>query len=215
MKVYQEAEVRAVVEEVLRARGRPDSFEVPAGISGRHVHLSHEDQDTLFGKGHEFHLLRNLSQKGQYANEETVTAAGPGGALRLRILGPARAHTQVELLKSDAHLLGIDLPVCESGVWEPSPSVTLIGPKGTVTVDHGVMAAWRHIHMDPEFAAAVGAQDGDLARVRVDSRRGIIFEYVLVRVGPLMTTELHVDTDEANACGLKNGEKVRVSLYEP
>lgn len=215
MKVYREAEVRAAVEEVLRVRGKPDSFEVPVGVSGRHVHLSHEDLDTLFGKGFEFHLLRNLSQKGQYANEETVMAAGPRGALRLRVLGPARAHTQVELLMSDAHVLGMDLPVCESGVWEPSPSITLIGPKGTIIVNHGVMTAWRHIHMDPEFAAAVGAQDGDMARVRVDGQRGLIFERVLIRVGALMTTELHVDTDEANACGLKNKDKVWVSLYEP
>lgn len=215
MKAYQEADVRAVVEEVLGTWGRPDSFEVPVGVSGRHVHLSQEDQDTLFGKDYTFHLLRDLTQEGQYANKEKVTAAGPHGALQLRVLGPARAHTQVELLVSDMHQLGIRLPVCKSGVWEPSPSVTLIGPKGTVIVDHGVMAAWRHIHMNPDFAAAVGAQDGDMARVRVNSQRGLIFEYVLIRVGPLMTTELHVDADEANACGLKNGDIVQVSLYEP
>lgn len=215
MQIYKEAEVSKIVEDVLKKYCNLGTFEVPVGISGHHVHLSQEDQDTLFGKDYTFHLLRNLSQKGQFANEEMVVVAGPCGSLQLRVLGPARKHTQVELLASDAYHLGIKLPLCESGVWEPSPTITLVGPKGVVTVNHGVMAAWRHIHMDPEFASEVGAEDGNMAKVRVDSQRGLVFENVLVRVGPLMTTELHVDTDEANACALKNGDKVQVTLYEP
>lgn len=215
MQMLPNAEIGKIVASVLERCGRPP-FEVPVGISGRHVHLSQEDQDILFGRDYAFHLLRNLSQKGQYANEETVLAAGPRGALPLRVLGPVRAHTQVELLASDAYPLGLrKLPVCESGTREPSPALTLIGPKGAVTLTRGVMAAWRHIHMDPEFAARVGARDGGEARVRAASRRGLVFENVMVRVGPLMTTELHIDTDEANACGLKNGDRVQVTLYEP
>ncbi|MGX8700710.1 phosphate propanoyltransferase [Caproiciproducens sp.] len=214
-EVDRDTLVRGIVESILKNKGRTDSFTVPVGISNHHVHLSQEDQDILFGKGYELHALKDLSQKKQFAAEETVLVAGTRGAQRMRVLGPVRKHTQVELLASDAHLLGVAPPLCESGKWEPSPTVVLIGPEGVVTVDHGVMVAWRHIHLDPVFASGVGAEDGNMAKVHIGGRRGLVFEQVAVRVGPLMTTEFHIDTDEANACGLKNGDEVEVTLYEP
>lgn len=191
---------------------RENLLTIPVGVSNRHVHLCREDMDILFGKGSEMTVFKELSQKGFYAAKETVTIAGPRGAIsNVRLLGPLREHTQIELLASDRYQLGILPPIKESGIQSVSPSITIIGPKGTVVNCMGGMVAARHIHMLTDEANILGLRDGDYVKVRTIGEREITFSKVKIRVGPF-NTELHLDSDEANASGLKNGDKVRIIL---
>ena len=206
----QEALVRAILDAII-AKSEGDVFEAPLGVSNRHVHLSQKDLEVLFGYGYTLTEAKPLNQPGQYAAKETVVVAGPKGAIsKVRVLGPVREDTQVELLRSDAFVLGIELPVRMSGCMDASPQVTLIGPKGAVTINHGVMAAWRHIHMSSEEAAAHSLKDGDVVRLQTAGTRAVTFENVIVRAGSKHALEVHIDVDEANAACLSNGEKVRI-----
>jgi propanediol utilization protein len=181
-------------------------FEVPINASVRHVHLSAEHVRALFGPGYQFTVRSELSQPGQYACEETVTLVGPKASIpRVRILGPERKETQVEISRTDEFTLGIDAPVRASGELGGTPGLTLIGPHGQVSLDHGVIQALRHIHMSPEDAAKFNVQDQDWVMVRVGGDRGIIFDDVLVRVSPQFRLDMHLDTDEANAADLHPG----------
>ncbi|MDI9484158.1 MAG: phosphate propanoyltransferase [Bacillota bacterium] len=184
---------------------------VPVGISNRHIHLSQQDLETLFGPGYELTVRGPLSQTGQFAAEETVTIEGPKSSIsNVRILGPTRKETQIEISRTDSFALGLKPPVRDSGLLDGSPGVTVIGPKGRVTLDKGVILAQRHIHMNEEDAARFGVKDKEMVSVRVGGERGVVFENVLVRVRSDFVLEMHIDTDEANAAILSNGELVEV-----
>ncbi len=184
---------------------------VPVGISNRHIHLSQQDLEALFGPGYELTVRNDLSQTGQYAAEETVTVEGPKSSMaNVRILGPTRKETQIEISRTDSFGLGLKPPVRDSGFLDGSPGVTLIGPKGKVTLDKGVIIAQRHIHMTEAEAESFGVKDKELVSVRVGGERGVTFENVLVRVRNDFVLEMHIDTDEANASMLGNGQLVEV-----
>lgn len=182
---------------------------IPVGISGRHAHVSQNDLETLFGKGFQLSNLKALSQPGQFAANETVEIVTPKGSLKkVRILGPVRKQTQVELSLTDAIKLGINPPVRDSGDLKDSPGLTIIGPQGQVDIKEGVICAARHIHMTPADAEKFNVKDKELVSVKIDGARGAIFDNVLIRVHENFQLELHVDTDEANAVMLKNGDMV-------
>lgn len=189
---------------------------IPVGVSNRHVHVSQADLEALFGPGYQMQAMRPLSQPGQYAAEEVVTLVGPKGRLdKVRILGPVRKESQVEISQTDAYKLGVSAPVRDSGDLDGTPGMTLVGPYGQVTLQKGVILACRHIHMTPADARFYGVQDKDRVNVRVSGERPTTFEGVLVRVSESYALELHLDTDEANTALLRNGEFVALSIPEP
>ena len=184
---------------------------IPVGVSGRHLHLSREHLDALFGPGYELTKKKDLSQPGQFAAEETVDIMTTKGAFtRVRILGPVRKETQIEMALTDSVKLGITPPLRDSGNLAGSPGVVLVGPNGTITLDQGAIIALRHIHMTPAQAEEFGVQDKDVVQVECPGDRAMIMGQVLVRVSDQFALEFHVDTDEGNAAGLKSGEKVRL-----
>jgi putative phosphotransacetylase len=177
-------------------------YKVQIGLSNKHLHLQQDHIDTLFGKGHQLTPKKELVQPGQYACEETVDIVGPKATLKnIRVLGPARKETQVELALTDARQIGIKAPVRESGKLEGTPGCTLIGPCGTVELDHGVIAALRHIHLSADEAKEAGVKDKDIVSVKIEGERGLIFDNVLIRSGEGHKREAHFDTDEGNAAG--------------
>ncbi|MEM7656124.1 MAG: acetate/propionate family kinase [Bacteroidota bacterium] len=180
---------------------------IPIAVSARHVHLTREIVDQLFGEGYELTLHRWLSQPGQFAAKEQVNLIGPKNTLeRVRILGPLRSKNQVEISRTDEFFLGIDAPIRASGHVENSPGITLEGPKGRITIQEGVICALRHIHMTLEDAEQFGVHDKDMVEVRVDNEhRSLTFGSVLVRVSPKYKLEMHIDTDEGNAAELGRG----------
>ena len=182
---------------------------IPVAVSARHVHLDQHTIDRLFGTGHRLQARTALSQPGQFAATETVALRGPRGRIdAVRIVGPARPQNQVEISRSDEFLLGLDAPVRLSGDLAATPGITLEGPAGSVRIDSGVVIAWRHIHMSPAEARDLGVRDHDTVRVAIDSEgRDLVFGDVTVRVADNYRLELHLDTDEANACGLKHGDR--------
>lgn len=181
-------------------------YKVEVGLSNKHLHLKEEDIETLFGKGHCLTSMKPLKQPGQFACEEKVDIVGPKGTLKgIRILGPARPETQVELAMTDARAIGLSAPIRESGKLEGTPGVKLIGPAGEVALDYGAIVALRHVHLSPEQALEAGVKDKDIVSIRFDGERGLVFENVLIRSGDGHDSEIHLDTDEGNAAGLKNG----------
>ena len=186
-------------------------YMVPVGVSNKHLHLSQEDLEKLFGPGAELHPSKDLKQPGQYAAEEKVDILGPKGVLKgVRVLGPVRAQTQVELAFTDARALGLGVPVKESGKLDSTPGVELAGPAGSVKTSAGAIAALRHVHLSPEQAREAGVADKQMVSLKVPGERGLIFDNVLVRSGPGHAQEVHLDTDEANAAGLSNGMEVEI-----
>ncbi|MFD2171255.1 phosphate propanoyltransferase [Tumebacillus lipolyticus] len=184
---------------------------IPVGVSARHVHVSQADLETLFGQGATLHPKKELSQPGQYAAEETVDLKGPRATIeRVRILGPVRPHTQVEISKTDAVKLGVDPPVRESGHIEGSTGLLLIGPKGYLELQEGVIVAARHVHFSEEDARKFGVHNGDELDLQAQGERGLIFNHVVARVSRSYRLDFHLDTDEANAAGLHNGDEVEV-----
>ncbi len=189
------------------------SFQVPVGISNHHVHLAESDVEVLFGTGHKLTNIKDLSQPGQFACEEIVTLVGPKGSIKdVRILGPVRNATQVELLNKDTYKLGVFPPLRDSGQHEGTLGIDVTGPSGSIRLESGVMIAARHIHMTPEDAQKYRVKDGDHVRVAVSGPRGGIFDKVLIRVSPNYALDMHVDTDEGNAFSLKNGQILEVLL---
>jgi len=185
---------------------------ITAGVSARHLHLSQEHLETLFGSDAQLTPVKDLGQPGQYASEEKVKIEGPKGAFpAVRVLGPVRGQTQVEVSLTDAFKLGTIPPVRDSGDIDNTPGVKLSGPEGEVVLDKGLIIAKRHIHMTPEDAERFGVSDKDLVSVLCDTQgRKAIFQDVLIRVSPKYALEFHVDTDEANAVFLKSGDEVRI-----
>ena len=184
---------------------------VPIGVSNRHLHVAQDDLEALFGKGYQLTVKKDLSQKGQFAAEETVTLVGPKAAMaNVRILGPCRKRTQVEVSRTDCFQLGLNPPVRDSGDLDGSESIKIVGPRGEVTIPAGAILAKRHIHMTCEEAEKLGLRDRDTVMARTSGERALIFDEVLVRVHPTFTWEMHIDTDEANAASLKNGSLVTI-----
>lgn len=189
------------------------SFSVSTGISARHVHLSDEDLKVLFGEGSTLTKVKDLSQPGQFASNEFVDIIGPKGTLEnVRILGPTRKNTQVEISKTDSFKLGVKPPVRDSGDVEGTPGVILRGPKGELEINEGVILALRHIHMTPDDAEGLGVQDGQMVQVEVEGPRALTFKEVVIRVRNDFALDFHVDTDEANAAGLSNGTMVKAII---
>lgn len=187
------------------------SFKLPIALSNRHMHLGKEDLEKLFGEGHELTILKDLSQPGQYACEEVVDLVGPKGTIRgVRVLGPTRNSTQVEVSVSDCFKLGIQPVVRQSGDIKDSPGLKLVGPKGEVELKEGIIVAARHIHMHTEDAERFGVKDKDIVSVRTDGERGLVFEHVLVRAHKDFALEMHVDIEEGNAAGVKNRDMVEL-----
>lgn len=170
--------------------------------SGRHIHVTREALDVLFGKGFELDQKKMLSQPGQFASSCKVTVTGPKGSLTLSILGPCRKVNQVELSFTDARSLGLDCPVRESGVLAGSPGCTVTGPNGSLELTEGCIIAKRHIHLTPEDAAKFGVADKEIVQVKVGGDRALIFDEVVCRVSPDYATFMHVDYDEINAASL-------------
>jgi len=187
--------------------------DIPVGVSNRHIHLSREHLDILFGAGYELTPLKDLSQPGQYACKEQLTLIGP--SLRaiegVRVLGPLRKASQVEISRTDSFTLKVKPPVRESGDVAGSSPITIVGPKGTVELKEGCIIANRHIHMSLEDGAKYGVNDGDYVSVETvgDGKRTRLYD-VQIRVSNKFRLEMHLDTDDANACGIGNGAKVKI-----
>ena len=211
------ATVEQIVREIVLAQvGAPGGkSELVVTISARHVHLTDGDVKTLFGAGHRLTVMKDLYQEGFFAAEETVMLVGPRRRMlpSVRVLGPARPRTQVELAFTDGISLGIDTPVRQSGKIDGTPGCVLVGPKGVVELKEGVIRAERHVHMNPTDAEHYGVADGDRMNLRVDSACSTVFENLLVRVGEKIKLEVHLDTDEGNASDIDHATEVE--LFKP
>lgn len=186
-------------------------FLVPVGVSARHVHLTQEAVETLFGEGYHLTKKKDL-MGGQFASNEQVTIVGLKlrAIENVRILGPCRSVNQVEISATDALKLGIKAPIRESGNVAGSAPIAVVGPKGVLYLTEGCIVAQRHIHMSPADAAAAGVQDGDIVSVKADNERGTVFNHVKIRVNKDYTLEMHIDTDEANASKIAQGDTVAI-----
>ena len=193
------------VQQLLRppAAGPTPGVRIPIAVSARHVHLSEAAVEALFGPGHVLQVERRLSQPEGWAAVETVQVCGPKGCLdKVRVLGPTRSATQIEVARTDTFTLGVEAPLRASGQLQGTPRVTLIGPAGRLDTD-GLIVAARHIHMSPHDGGQLGLQDGQYVEVHVDSgERALTFDHTLVRIKDSYVTEMHIDTDEANAAGI-------------
>ncbi len=206
-----EALTRLVISCMKNQQEKGNGFLVPVGVSNRHIHLSQEHVEALFGPGHQLTKKKEL-MGGQFACEECCTIVGLKlrAIENVRVLGPARKSTQVEISSTDARKLGINVPIRESGDTKGSAPIAIVGPKGAVYCEEGCIVAARHIHMSPADAVTAGVHDGDYVSVRVDNERGTTFNNVKIRVDDSFTLEMHIDTDEANASEIKQGDKVAI-----
>jgi len=200
-----------LTEKILESIQHYENFRIPIGVSNRHVHVSRADLDRLYGKDYALTHKSELGQPGQFAANETVTLQGPKGTFEhVRILGPVRSQSQVEISKTDSFRLGVKAPITLSGHLQGTPGITLIGPRGTVDLPCGVIIAKRHIHMTPAQAAARHLKDGQIVDVETfGERRGILGD-VIIRVSDTAGLEMHIDVDEANACSLSNHDYVMI-----
>lgn len=203
--------LEAVKANTANIEMKSDSSEIPVGVSNRHVHLSHKDLNTLFGDNYQLTKLKDLSQPGQYACKETVTICGPKGAIeKVRILGPTRSKSQVEILTGDCFKLGVIPHTRLSGDLCRTPGITIIGPKGSVQIEEGLIVAQRHIHMTPEDAIKFGVSDGQIVSIKFDDLRGGIYSNVAIRANDTSRLECHIDTEEANAMNISSKSKVKI-----
>ena len=216
--------IKRVVAEVKKAESIPavqnqqnnasqvnDCLKIPVGVSNRHVHLSQQDLEILFGKNAKLTPVKELSQPGQFAAEECVTLVGTKGTLeKVRVLGPVREKTQVEILLSDSFKLGIKAVLRESGKLEGTPGIAVVGSKGCLQLKEGVIVAQRHIHMSEEDSKRFNTVDGQLVKIQFRGIRGGIYEAVLVRVSNKYKLDFHLDMDEANALLLKDKDSVQI-----
>lgn len=201
----------AVKESEEKKKEVKDSFEIPVGISNRHIHLSKKHVEMLFGEGYELTKLKDLSQKGQYACKETVTVCGPRGSLeKIRVLGPVRSKTQVELSIGDCRATGVSPSVRLSGDLKNTSGITLIGPKGSVQLEEGVIVAQRHIHMNNEHAEHFKVSDGDIVSIEIKGLRGGVLNNVSIRTNDSFRLECHLDVEEANSFGITPKSKIKI-----
>lgn len=206
--------IEQIVREIVLAQvgGPPNKPNLVVSVSARHVHLTDQDVETLFGAGHKLTVAKDLYQDGFFAAEETVMVVGPRRRMlpTVRILGPTRPESQVELAYTDGISLGIDLPVRASGVINDTPGCVLVGPAGVVELKKGVIRAERHVHMGPDDAKFYGVKDKDRMSLRVVSSCDTTFNNLLVRVGKGIKLEVHLDTDEGNACDIDHATSVEL-----
>ncbi len=220
--MYDEKMIQKAVMEVIgelsgknditnKASAPEGDKQIKVGVSQRHVHLSQEDLETLFGKGYELTVKKVLMGR-EYASNEVVTLVGPSlkAIENVRVLGPVRKNTQVEISRTDTFVLKVSPPVRPSGDIKGSEKIVLVGPKGSVYLNEGVIIANRHIHLSPEGAAEHEVGDGDYVDVKIDGEKPTMFYDVQVRVRDDFHSEMHIDTDDANCAGLKNGNKVTI-----
>jgi len=188
-----------------------DSKDIPVGVSNRHIHLSQADMSVLFGEGYEMSKMKDLSQPGQFACKETVTICGPKGAIeKVRILGPTRSKTQIEILEGDCYKLGVVTQPRLSGDLQGTPGVTIVGPKGSVQTKEGLILALRHIHMTLEDAKRFAVQDGEIVSIEIGGSKGGIYKNVVVRANDASALECHIDTEEANAMSVNSKTKTQI-----
>ncbi len=199
--------ITRLVLEAIKERETKGGFMVPIGVSARHVHLTQDNVEALFGAGYQLTKKKEL-MGGQFASNEQVTIVGLKlrAIENVRILGPVRKASQVEISATDAVKLGIKAPIRESGNTKGSAPIAIVGPKGAIYLKEGCIVAKRHIHMSPKDAECAGVKDGQIVSVRVDNERGTIFNNVQIRVDPSFTLEMHIDTDEANAAKIACGQ---------
>ena len=218
---------KMVIDAINQSEDKGNGFMVPIGVSARHVHLTQEHVEALFGPGYQLTKKKDL-MGGQFASNETVTIVGLMGGqfasnetvtivgLKLRaienvrILGPVRKASQVEVSATDAIKLGMNVPVRMSGDIAGSAPIAIVGPKGAIYLKEGCIVAMRHIHMSPKDAQAAGVKNGDIVSVKADNERGTIFNHVAIRVDDSFTLEMHIDTDEANAAKIATGNTVTI-----
>ena len=200
-------EMETLLDSIEANAARANGAVIPVAVSARHAHLSKDTLERLFGKNYELHVHQPLPQRGQFSAEETVTLIGPHGRMDgVRLMGPPRQHDQVEISRSDAVRLGIDVPLRQSGDLASTPRITVLGPKGGAVID-GVICAHRHIHCNEQEARRLDIVDGQVVRVKLSGHaRDAIFGDIVVRVAPEFSLQLHLDTDEANAAGVVSGD---------
>jgi putative phosphotransacetylase len=209
----EEAVKRLITLSLIKQLAQQKEYYVPAGASNRHIHISVGDRDKLFGKGYALKKQRPLSQPGQYACEEKIAVVGPKGRIEgVRILGPERPETQIEVSLTDTFKLGIEPVVRMSGDIAGTPGCTLVGPKGEAVIGKGVIVAARHLHMSDAEAAVFGLKNGDIVSAKSKGDRETVLGNILVRSGDAHSLELHIDTDEANAAGIKNGDVLELLI---
>jgi propanediol utilization protein len=233
VKTLDRREVEQLVREVLtqRLRGEinPPAIREQSGraarstaggpphplvvnVSARHMHVTPADLEVLFGTGAKLTKMKDLYQEGEFASEQLVTIVGPRQRIipNVRILGPVRNYTQVELSYTDGVYLGVDLPLRISGNHENTPGVTILGPRGALTIPRGVIRAERHVHMSSEDMAYFNVKDGDYMKLRIEGPCGVTFDRVKVRYHPKVVLEVHIDTDEGNACDLESATHIEL-----
>ena len=203
---------RMVLESIQKQEASSENgYVVPVGVSARHIHLTQEHVEALFGEGYQLTKKKGL-MGGQFASNEKVTIVGLKlrAIENVRILGPVRSKSQVEISATDALRLGVKAPIRESGNIAGSAAIAVVGPKGAIYLNEGCIVAKRHIHMAPQDAMAAGVHDGDIVSVKADNERGTTFNNVQIRVDDSFTLEMHIDTDEANAAKIATGDTVRI-----
>lgn len=202
-------QITKLVMEMLQKEGGKEGYMVPVGVSARHVHLTQAHVEALFGDGYQLTKKKEL-MGGQFASNEQVTIVGTKlrAIENVRILGPVRKFSQVEISRTDAMKLGVSAPLRDSGDIAGSAPIAVVGPKGAIYLKEGCIVARRHIHMSPQDARVAGVRDKDVVSVVSDNPRGTTFDEVLVRVDDSFTLEMHIDTDEANASNIKTGDAV-------
>lgn len=189
-----------------------NKYNIPIGVSVRHIHITQSDLEKLYGSGYQLTKKKDLAQPGEFASNEVVTLVGPRlkSIENVRILGPVRDHTQVEVSQTDAITLGINPTVRRSGNINGSESLTLVGPKGSITLEEGVIRANRHIHMPPAAAEKIGVKDNDIVSVEIPGKKSVILRNVQVRVKEGWVLQMHLDTDDANAADVQCGVNARI-----
>lgn len=201
-------DIRGIIKEVLE---EIISDDVVIGVSNRHIHLSQKGLEILFGKDYKLSKMKDMKQPGQFATNEKVDIIGPKGKFTgVRIIGPVRKETQVEISITDSFKLGLTPPIRQSGDLEGTPGIKIVGPKGELEIPRGVIVAGRHIHMPKYIADIRGYKNGEIVKVETYGERKIIMCNVVLRVGDKMAKEMHIDVDEANAAGLKNNDYVKI-----
>jgi len=202
---------KMILETLEQKESAGKGFLVPVGVSARHIHLTQEHVEELFGKGYKLTIKKEL-MGGQFASDEFVTIVGLKlrAIENVRILGPVRKNSQVEVSATDAIKLGVKIPIRESGDIKDSAPIAIVGPKGAIYLKEGCIIAQRHIHMSPKDAQAAGVSDSQIVSVKADNERGTVFNHVKIRVDESFTLEMHIDTDEANAAKISTGQTVSI-----